>query len=1079
MSDTRKWADAVMPKLKDFQRRTVDYVFKRLYKDEPNHTRRFLVADEVGLGKTLVARGVIAKTLDHLDADIDRIDVVYVCSNAVIAQQNINKLNVTGDKHTAMATRLTLLPIHLKGLLERHVNFVSFTPGTTFDLKSRGGIAEERALLYYMLRDLPDIRHSGLRNLLRCTVSRDNWHWWTTRWKPAIEITLQDRLLEAVKLSPLHDQLGECAEVFWHGLKKPSWPDNDARYKLIGRLRHMLAEVCVDVLEPDLVILDEFQRFKGLLHGDDEAAQLAQSLMNYQDDFTEVRVLLLSATPYRMYTLNTDEEDNHYADFMETVGFLLQRDQGRMAEVEAALANLRQVLLNSGPNSGSSMKAACAEVQRLLSSVMVRTERVSSTVQRDSLLVDCKSEAPLLPADLRQAAAIGGVSRALGAGDAIEYWKSSPYLLNMMKRSYVLKRKLADQQDHPSDELLARTRKLRNASLNRRQFERYRRIDPGNARLRSLMGETIDKGQWQHLWLPPCLPYWKPSGVFANAEADSKALIFSSWNVVPDTVATMCSYEAERRMVRGFEDLPAYSQLSRKKRGLLRYRLDKERRPAGMMSLMLAYPCATLAERVDPVELSLGHDEGLPSADWVRHEARKIVASLLEQCGVPFEHSEDGRADHAWYWVSLALLDGMFFPEAVGWAVARTGWRKLDAEEGEDDSDAPAEGDDETRFVDHLDLLGHAANLVEQLGHPPADLVAVLADLALAGPGVCGLRGLRRVAPTLGWDSGHLLKGAARVSAGFLSLFNGPDSMGLLERQGDDRPYWRRALQYCADGNLQSVLDEYMHVLRDGLGLFDHEADAVAAGVSKTVREVLSIRTPTLVVDELRVSKTENRIETVPFRVRCNFALRYGEIKDDSGKTLARAGTVREAFNSPFRPFILATTSIGQEGLDFHPYCHVVYHWNLPSNPVDLEQREGRVHRYKGHAIRKNVAREFGLMALRGQLEGCPDPWDVLFRLAAESRPDNLSELVPYWLFEVENGVKVERRVPMLPFSREEIHLDRLKRGLALYRLVFGQPRQEDLLNYIDKRYGGSATPEKLDDWRISLEPPAVRDQEE
>jgi hypothetical protein len=42
---------AVRDNLKDFQLRTVDYVFNRLY--GPDSTRRFLVADEVGLGKTL------------------------------------------------------------------------------------------------------------------------------------------------------------------------------------------------------------------------------------------------------------------------------------------------------------------------------------------------------------------------------------------------------------------------------------------------------------------------------------------------------------------------------------------------------------------------------------------------------------------------------------------------------------------------------------------------------------------------------------------------------------------------------------------------------------------------------------------------------------------------------------------------------------------------------------------------------------------------------------------------------------------------------------------------------------------
>ncbi len=60
-------------------------------------------------------------------------------------------------------------------------------------------------------------------------------------------------------------------------------------------------------------------------------------------------------------------------------------------------------------------------------------------------------------------------------------------------------------------------------------------------------------------------------------------------------------------------------------------------------------------------------------------------------------------------------------------------------------------------------------------------------------------------------------------------------------------------------------------------------------------------------------------------------------------------------YNSPFRPFLLTSTSTGQEGLDFYPWCHRLVHWNLPGNPVDLEQREGHVHWYKGHAVRRIV----------------------------------------------------------------------------------------------------------------------------
>ena len=121
--------------------------------------------------------------------------------------------------------------------------------------------------------------------------------------------------------------------------------------------------------------------------------------------------------------------------------------------------------------------------------------------------------------------------------------------------------------------------------------------------------------------------------------------------------------------------------------------------------------------------------------------------------------------------------------------------------------------------------------------------------------------------------------------------------------------------------------------------------------------------------------------------------------------------TWEEAFNSPFWPFVLATTSVGQEGLDFHCYCHAVVHWNLPSNPVDLEQREGRVHRFKGHAVRRNVAATYGEAILSEDLshEGWVDDWTRLFARATEHRTDD-SDIVPYWIF-TDGPAKIERHV--------------------------------------------------------------------
>ncbi len=94
------------------------------------------------------------------------------------------------------------------------------------------------------------------------------------------------------------------------------------------------------------------------------------------------------------------------------------------------------------------------------------------------------------------------------------------------------------------------------------------------------------------------------------------------------------------------------------------------------------------------------------------------------------------------------------------------------------------------------------------------------------------------------------------------------------------------------------------------------------------------------------------------------------------------------------------STSIGQEGLDFHWYCHAIVHWNLPTNPVDLEQREGRVHRYKGHAVRKNIAKTFGKHGLNSKNE---DPWLVMLNAAKKVRGNGDNDLVPYWIYPIDS----------------------------------------------------------------------------
>jgi hypothetical protein len=1047
--------EASMRGLKDFQRRTVDYVFNRMYRDS---ARRFLVADEVGLGKTLVARGIIAKAVQHLrQRGVDRIDVLYICSNATIAQQNLNRLNVTDQETSSFATRLTLLPLQLRSLKSNGVNFISFTPGTTFDLRSRGGKVEERALIYRMLHGRFGVRSTPLFNLLQAKVSRNGW----LKWARNYELDYDESLAEAFRKSISSDSkfLKELLAVCenFRRVKKIRGDLVEERYRMIGELRRRLADVCIDALEPDLVILDEFQRFKDLLTGQDEAAELAQQLFRHP----EVRVLLLSATPYRMLSLDHETDDDHYADFMETLRFLFDGDEARLAEIKDEFRRFRQALYGLDPEDAERAKEVRASLEGHLRTVIARTERVDVTRSHNAMMVERSDRASLQPGDLRAARFVDHIAQCVGAGDTIDYWKSSPYLVNFMG-DYDLKRRLLDNCQKPSEELHDVFRNADGELLRNVNVQRYLTIDPGNARLRQLLADTVHAGQWQLLWLPPSLPYMKPGGAYAQNIPATKALIFSSWQVVPDAIAAVCSFECERLMLQDQKDLPRYHELHKKRRQLLQFRIDpQDKRPAGMPVLALVYPCATLASLIDPVELAVQAGTATPpDVSVIRDLVRQRIAEKLSVAGIG-SPSSDGVADQRWYWAALALLDRCFAEDALSWLG--------DDEESWLSTHATDDGESAIGFHEHVAHFREAAEGKLTLGRMPDDLLDVLTDFALGSPAICAMRALRRIAPDLPDVSMTMLSAATRVSEGLRSLFNQPEVTGLLRADDERVAYWRRVLTYCIDGNLQAVLDEYVHVLKENTGLVLRPGAEIATGVSDAIIEALSLRTSSLRVDDLKAAP-QGHIRVKEFSVRCRFAVRFGDVRDDDGQTLIRSGSVRQAFNSPFRPFILASTSVGQEGLDFHPYCHVVYHWNLPSNPVDLEQREGRVHRYKGHAVRRNIAKAFGLTALNDR--NWTDAWDELFARAAADRKPGMSELMPYWLFEIEDGWNVERRVPLLPLSREVAQLQRLKQMLAVYRLAFGQPRQEDLLAYLNINRSPDSQAGDTGLHRICLTPP-------
>ena len=124
-----------------------------------------------------------------------------------------------------------------------------------------------------------------------------------------------------------------------------------------------------------------------------------------------------------------------------------------------------------------------------------------------------------------------------------------------------------------------------------------------------------------------------------------------------------------------------------------------------------------------------------------------------------------------------------------------------------------------------------------------------------------------------------------------------------------------------------------------------------------------------------------------------------------------------------------------------------------------MEQREGRINRFKCLAIRQNVADKYGKA---DDITFKRNIWKEMFEAAKAEKQDDQSELVPFWCFGKNQSVKIERLVPMYPMSKDEVNYERLIKILSLYRLTLGQARQEELLEYLFKEFKNTSGLKKL-----------------
>ena len=172
----------------DFQKATS----KRIIELYESGQTRVLLADEVGLGKTIIAREVVTALAKKYKALNEKFKVVYVCSNINIAAQNCRKLGIkpSGDVSRSVSrSRLSMQMLLLREQGQGDEQLIPLTPATSFTMKGKStGIVSERALIYCMVSRHPSYSQyrDRLYNLLD-SGSVQNWF---------VETNLMDKLLE-------------------------------------------------------------------------------------------------------------------------------------------------------------------------------------------------------------------------------------------------------------------------------------------------------------------------------------------------------------------------------------------------------------------------------------------------------------------------------------------------------------------------------------------------------------------------------------------------------------------------------------------------------------------------------------------------------------------------------------------------------------------------------------------------------------------------------------------------------------------------------------------------------------------
>lgn len=997
-------------KAKPFQLATVDAVLNSFRKNRK--FRRFLVADEVGLGKTVVAKEVIKRMMQRRRKHLT---VFYMCSNLAIAKQNkdnLLKLLPADEREDAecQVDRLSLLSIY-EPPQHPKLHLYSLTPDTSIPVRKkrrRDGRQEERALIHVLLKEICPEFFREVRGSVFRRQANKNWKRHIREQNEianvgALKQAFRDSVRKELGVAPRKQLLPRLRE----------FRDKDNHLALIAHMRNALAASAIEQVEPDLVIFDEFQKFRDLLSPDlEESERRVIGRLRGEDSQNPPALLLLSATPYRLFTRRWEDESGseHRSEFFELIEFLYGGNHSakkKRDDTEAAFELLEGELRKGDPKSETSDEAR-KTIEGLLRPIMARTERASHR-QGWGPTKTQRVNAAVHHEDLEVFRHLTDSLDNRHKSYSVPYWTSIPLPMQTMGNHYVAWR---ESKNSGSKGVPKLTKTMRNS---------YQRLPNWpHPRMRALLDHITPK-QLSTPWLPPTVPWWELKGIWASEDRiPHKLLVFSRFWAVPQTIASTLSFNMESAIV-GRDGL-SYKQLNRRK--LLS---ATENRHA---LLGLFHPSPFLVDSTDP--LLTGKRK--PS------ELRTAICGQLKSALASIDVTVQKGSRHIPTWQLLAQLE----TKTDNWEWVSDSWWRIRGEvsKAEDDNSGLAQ-----LLNDWDEKAGAKLNTISQKSFNE------LVEYALGSPGVAIGRSLKRH-----WEEAVTKHGFySTLGASWIGLRNYLDQRWFYHSLRRKKEKYPRAIRRAViEGNLEAVLDEHLWITSQLRNMAGAElADELKSG--------FDVKSGTFSIHPLDGDR-ENT-----FSLRSHAALpftqqRSASLDDSKKKKRIRTDDLRRAFNTPFWPYVLATTSVGQEGLDFHAWCDSLLHWDLCRNPVDLEQREGRIQRYGGLSIRRGIAKTLKPEAL-SDLSADTSPWSHIQKIADERLGDE-SGLMPWWVCE---GGNVNRYIFEVPTSEQNHWFEWMQEQRLLYRLALGQPNQEDLLEVL--RSKGSTNPEDVREAVINLSP--------